>query len=148
MTNILKASPYDLISKAADELKNQKLVQPLPWSTFVKTGAHRERLPDNPEWWYVRAAAILRSVARLGPIGTQKLRTKYGGKKMRGYQPAEFAKGSGSIIRKILQQLESANLIAQASKGVHKGRILTAKGTSFLDKIAINIAKQAQKENQ
>ncbi|MEK6901854.1 MAG: 40S ribosomal protein S19, partial [Nanoarchaeota archaeon] len=89
---------------------------------------------------------ILRSVAKLGPVGTQKLRTKFGGKKMRGYKPAEFAKGSGSIIRKIMQQLESAGLIAQASKGVHKGRILSAKGTSFLDKIAIDIAKQAHKE--
>lgn len=146
MTNILKVNPQNLIVKAADELKTQKLVQPLLWSRFVKTGAHRERLPDDPDWWYTRSAAILRSVAKLGPVGTQKLRTKFGGKKMRGYQPAEFAKGSGSIIRKIMQQLESSGLIIQASKGVHKGRVLSAKGTSFLDKIAIDIAKQAHKE--
>jgi small subunit ribosomal protein S19e len=112
----------------------------------VKTGHHKERLPDNEDWWYYRSAAILRSIAKLGPIGTAKLRTKYGGKKNRGHQPEKVFKASGSIIRKILQQLEKSQLIQQTKKGVHKGRILTPKGTSFLDKIAIQILKAEKKE--
>jgi ribosomal protein S19E (S16A) len=36
-------------------------------------------------------------------------------------------------------------LIKQAEKGTHKGRILSPKGISFLDKIAIQIAKAARK---
>lgn len=147
MSQALSVEPNNLINKVAEELKKQKLVQPLDWSKFVKTGHHKARLPDNPDWWYYRAAAILRSLHKLGPIGTEKLRTKYGGKKRRGHKPEHFYKASGSIIRKILQQLEKAGLIKQAEKGVHKGRLLTPQGISFLDKIAVPLAKQARKES-
>ncbi len=146
MTHILKVDPNELVNKAALELKSQKLVQPTDWSKFVKTGHHKERLPDDEDWWYFRSAAILRSIARLGPIGTQKLRRKYGGKKNRGHKPEHFYIASGSIIRNILQQLEKSELIKQVEKGVHKGRVLTPKGVSFLDKMAVQIAKQARKD--
>ena len=143
MTHILAVNPQDLITQAAEELKKQKLVEPTEWANFVKTGRHKERLPDDPDWWYHRSAALLRTVASRGPVGTQKLRHKYGGKKNRGHKPEKFFPASGSIIRKILQQLEKAQLVKQAEKGVHKGRVLTPKGTSFLDKIAVQIAKKA-----
>ena len=145
MTHILAVDPAQLISKAAEELKKQQLVKAPDWSQFVKTGHHKERHPEHPDWWYHRSASMLRSIAKLGPVGTEKLRTKYGGRKNRGHQPEAFFKASGSIIRKSLQQLETAGLIAKAQKGVHKGRILTPKGISFLDKIAVQIAKTAQK---
>lgn len=145
MTHIKLINPNELINKAAEELKKQNLVQPLEWSKFVKTGQHKERLPDNKDWWFYRAAAILQSISRLGPIGTQKLRTKYGGRKRRGHKPGRFHRASGSIIRKILQQLETAELIKQTEKGAHKGRVLTPKGISFLDKIAVGISKTREK---
>ncbi len=146
MTHILAVNPNDLIKQAADQLKKEKLVQPPEWSGFVKTGHHKERLPDSPDWWYHRSAAILRAIANLGPVGTEKLRTKYGGKKNRGHKPEHVYKASGSIIRKSLQQLEKAELIKQVEKGAHKGRILTPKGVSFLDKIAVQISKKARSE--
>jgi len=49
-------------------------------------------------------------------------------------KPEKFYKGSGNIIRKILQQLEKAELIKQNEQG-RKGRIVTNKGRSFLDKL-------------
>lgn len=142
MTHILKVNPNALINTAAEELKKQSLVQPPDWSKFVKTGHHKERLPDNPDWWYFRSAAVLRTVARLGPIGTEKLRVKYGGKKNRGHKPEHTYKASGSILRKVLQQLENSGLVKQTEKGVHKGRVLTPKGVSLLDKIAVQLAKK------
>lgn len=148
MTHIQLVDPNALINQAALELKKQNLVQPLDWSKLVKTGHHKERLPDNPDWWYYRAAAILKSIYRLGPIGTQKLRTKYGGKKNRGHKPEHFYKASGSIIRKILQQLEASELIKKEDKDIHKGRVLTSKGISFLDKIAVQLSKQATLERK
>ncbi len=146
MTHILTVNPSELNKKVAAELKNQQLVQPATWAKFVKTGHHKERLPDDSEWWYIRAAAILRSVARMGPVGTEKLRTKYGDRKRRGYKPAKFYPASGNHLRKILQQLEKSGLVKQTEKGVHKGRILTPKGTSLLDKIAVQISKQERKD--
>ena len=142
MTNILSVNPNELINKAAAELKKQNLVKPEEWAKFVKTGHHKERRPDDQDWWYFRSAAILRSIANLGPIGTQKLRTKFGGKKNRGHKPEKFYQASGSIIRNILQQLETSGLIRQTEKGVHKGRILTKEGASFLGKISSEIVKE------
>ncbi|MBS3127422.1 30S ribosomal protein S19e [Candidatus Woesearchaeota archaeon] len=145
MTHILEVNPNSLVNKAAEELKKQKLVEPTEWSKFTKTGRQKERLPDSPDWWYHRSAAVLRSVAKLGPVGTEKLRTKYGGKKNRGHKPERFYKASGSVIRNILQQLEKSGLIKQTEKTSHKGRVLTPQGTSFLDKLAVQIAKEARK---
>ena len=141
MSQILIVNPNELIDKAAEELKKQKLVEPTEWSKFVKTGHSKQRLPDNDDWWFYRSAAILRSIAKLGPVGTQKLRTKYGSKKNRGHKPEKFFEASGSIIRKILQQLEKSELIKQTKIGVRKGRVLTPKGNSLLNKIAVQIDK-------
>jgi small subunit ribosomal protein S19e len=123
-----------VIEKTANALKKIPEMQPPEWSQFVKTGVHKERPPVDENWWYVRSASILKKISRLGPIGVNKLRKKYGGKKNRGHKPEKRFDASGNIIRKILQQLEKANFIEQTSKGVHKGRILTPKGKSFLDK--------------
>lgn len=144
MTNIFAVNITELNKRVAEELKKQKLVQPTEWAKFVKTGHNKQRLPDSPDWWYHRSAAILRSIAKLGPIGTEKLRTKYGGLKNRGHKPERFFKASGSIIRNMLQQLEKSELIKQVEIGVHKGKILAPKGTSLLDKIAVQLAKKSK----
>ncbi len=141
MTTIYDVDTNDLIEKAAKQLKDQKLISPPEWSKFVKTGVHKQRPPVDASWWYIRAAAILRTVYRQGPIGVSKLRTKYGGKQNLGYKPEHHFKGSGSIARKILQQLEKSGLIKQDQRGVHKGRVITPKGKSLLDKIAAQMAK-------
>ena len=102
MTHINLVNANELVQRAAKQLKSDSLVSPLEWSKFVKTGHHKERLPSDKNWWYFRSAAVLKSVSKLGPVGTEKLRTKYGGKKNRGHKPEHFYKASGSIIRKIL----------------------------------------------
>lgn len=131
-----------LIEEVAKELHNFNEIKPPVWTVFVKTGMHKERPPKRADWWYVRAAAVLRSVRRLGPVGVEKLRGKYGGKKNMGHKTEHVFKGSGSIIRKVLQQLESAGLIKKGEKGVHKGRIITPKGISLMDKAAVKLYKE------
>jgi small subunit ribosomal protein S19e len=138
--------PNDLIEKAAEELKKNEAIKAPVWATFAKTGVHKERAPADPDWWYARVAAVLRAVCTLGPIGVQKLRTKYGGKKNRGHQPSIFRKGSGSVIRKALQQLDKAGFTKFEEKGVHKGRIITKEGKLFLKKVADSIKPKVKKE--
>lgn len=136
MTSVFDIKPSELIEKAAAELKKLEVMKMPGWAMFVKTSTARERPPIDPDWWYARAASILRKLYILNkPIGTNKLRNKYGGKKNRGHKPEKFYKGSGKIIRVILQQLEKAEFIKKIDKGVHKGRIITSKGKSFLDKL-------------
>jgi len=134
MATIYDANTQELIKKAAEALKDK--IKAPEWSMFVKTGVSRERPPVEKDWWYMRAASILRKVYLLGPIGTNKLRVKYSGRKNRGYVPEKTFKGSGKIIRAILQQLEQGGFIKKEEKGVHKGRIITPQGKSFLDKLS------------
>ena len=141
MPTIYDVPVNDLIEKVAKELKNVPEIKPPSWSVFAKTGTHKERPPARDDWWHVRCAAVLRSVRNLGPVGVQKLRTKYGGRKRRGHKTEHFYKGSGNVIRKALQQLESAGLIKHDKEGIHKGRIATPKGISLLDKAAVSIYK-------
>ena len=139
MTTMYDVDPQELVTKAAEQLKKVPEIKAPAWAPFAKTGTHKERPPVNDDWWYIRSASVLRTIYRLGPVGVSKLRTKYGGKKNRGVKKEHFFKGSGSILRKSMQQLEKAGLIKFVEKGVHKGRVITPKGKSFLDKIATQI---------
>ncbi|MCF2135794.1 MAG: 30S ribosomal protein S19e [Candidatus Thorarchaeota archaeon] len=131
-----------LIRRLAQELKTRKEIQPPEWASYVKTGAHKERAPDDTEWWYTRSASILRKIYLRGPIGTQRLRVEYGGRKRRGTKPNRFQKGSGAIVRNILQQLERAGFVKRRG---NKGRELTDIGRSFMDKLASMIKQELEK---
>ncbi len=129
----------ELILKTAAELEKMSDITPPSWSDFAKTGPHKERAPIQKNWWHIRAAAILQTLQKKGPIGVSKLRTKYGGRKNRGHQPDKFCRASGNILRKILQQLEKAGLAAKEEKGPHKGRVITPQGAKLLGKAAAEI---------
>jgi len=128
-----------LIERVAEELKKYDEIKPPEWAAFVKTGSHKQRPPQQRDWWYIRAASLLRTVYLHGPVGVERLRTKYGGRKDRGVRPEHFRKASGHIIRLILQQLESVGLV---EKVPGRGRKITSKGASLLDKVAAEIIKE------
>ncbi len=128
-----------LIEKLAEKLKGT--VTPPSWAEYVKTGHGKQRPPVRQDWWYVRSAAILLSVQKLGPVGVSKLSVKYGNKKNKGYKPEKFASGSTNIIRKVLQQLEAGKLIKQQEKDVHKGRILTSQGLKLINECSKEVLK-------
>jgi len=125
-----------VVKTLAAELKRQNVVVPPDWAAFAKTGHHREHAPVDADWWYVRAASVLRTIYLRGPIGTEKLRVRYGGRKNRGVAPDRFFPAGGNHLRKILQQLEAAKLVAQAEKGVHKGRLVTPLGRKLIHAVA------------
>ncbi len=137
MSSVREVSADKLISSLKEVLKKVKELEPPVWSKFVKSGVHRERPPEQEDFWHIRAAAILRRLYLDGQVGTERLRVYFGGRKQRGYAPPRFRKASGNILRKILQQLEKAGLVEKNKKG----RKLTSKGRSFIDKIAKESAK-------
>ncbi len=137
MTTVFDVPADVLITEVAEEFKNNDKINPPAWSNFVKTGVHKERKPENKDWWYVRLASILRRVYMDGPVGVMSLRTFYGGKKDRGVTPEVFRKGSGSIIRNALHQLEDAGYV----EIVEGGRVVTPEGRSFMDKKSGEIIK-------
>ncbi|MBS3064477.1 MAG: 30S ribosomal protein S19e [DPANN group archaeon] len=137
MVSLFDVSPQVLAKETATELKG-KFEAP-SWASIVKTGANKERPPLQSDWWHLRAASILRTIYKDGPVGVSKLRSRYGSRKNRGVKPHKFTKASGNIIRKILQQLEKTGLVQQKKIGVHKGRIITPAGASLLSRAASKV---------
>ena len=122
------------IEKLKEELKKIECVKCPDSLRFVKTGVNVERPPQQEDFWYIRSAAILRKLYLYGrPVGVQRLRVAFGGKRRRGHKPAHFRKAGGKIIRLMLQQLEEAGLVKKDDK--RRGRVLTAQGQKFLDGI-------------
>lgn len=121
-----------LVAAIAERLRTCKLVNPPPWIWYVKSGMHRERAPADPEaFWYARCASLLRKLY-FTPMGVARFRKIYGGRKKRGAAPERKALASGAIIRRALQQLESAGLVQKGKKG----RELSPKGISFINAVA------------
>ncbi|WP_292727483.1 30S ribosomal protein S19e [Methanoculleus sp.] len=139
MTTVYDIPADMFIRQAAEELKKNPQIQPPDWAAFAKTGVHKEMPPENDDWWYVRAASVLRRIYTDGPVGAQRMRSIYGGKRNRGPAPSQFRKGSGAIVRKLFQQLEATGYVSQ-TRG---GRTVTAAGRSFLDNIANGLKAQA-----
>jgi small subunit ribosomal protein S19e len=141
-------TPYDvpaqkLIEKLAKYLKeNVDQVHPPTWAAVAKTGSHVEKQPQNPDWWYVRAASILRKIYAHEPIGLEKLRSDYGGRKGFTVKPNHASKSGGSNIRKILQQLEQAGLIQTVRP---QGRKMSSKGRKLVQEVAEDLQKELVK---
>ena len=130
----LKSDEYN--TQLAEILKSMPEFKAPEWSAFVKTGISRQRPPVETDFWYKRAASILRQIYVHRVTGVNRLRTRYGGRLNRGMRPERFRKASGKIIRTILQQAEAAGLIEKYNEpGKRAGRVLTLKGKEFLDSI-------------
>jgi small subunit ribosomal protein S19e len=140
MVSVKDVDPQKLVEKLKEELKKIEEIKEPNWAKFVKSGTHRQRPPEQKDFWYIRAASILRRIYLDGPVGVERLRNYYGGKKNYGQAPEHFVKSSGKIIRTILQQLENAGLVEKES-GKKKGRKITPKGRKFLDRIAYEVSK-------
>ena len=135
MVNAHDVPSNKLISALAEQMKSVPAVQKPDWARYVKTGSHAERPPINSDWWFTRAASLLRKLYIHGPVGLTDLTRAYGGTKALHYYPKHHRDAGGSNIRKILKQLEQAELVAKTPRG----RVLTPKGRAMLDRASKDI---------
>lgn len=145
MTTVYDVPADPLLKKVADKIKTMKEFTPPEWAPYVKTGVHKERQPEQKDWWHVRVAAVLRKVYMNGPIGTERLSALFGGAVDRGSAPNIAKKGSRSIVRASLHQLEKAEFVGKAE--ANRGRIVLAKGKSILDDAAHEVKMELGKKN-
>jgi small subunit ribosomal protein S19e len=146
MTTYFDIPANMLISALADKLSDSKDIVAPDWSEYVKTGVDRERPPTQENWWSIRAASLLRKVAKQGPVGVTTLAQTYGTVMNNGAGPNTPGVASRHIIRTALQQLEAAGLVEMvATKEVdtedgkqqlYSGRKLTSAGQKLLDEVA------------
>ncbi len=127
-----------LLPRLAEQLKSRAAVAPPPWSSFVKTGVHKQRAPSQPDWWYLRSASVLRKIYLHGATGVARLSADYGGKRDRGSAPYHARTGSRAVLREIVHQLERSGLV-QPMK--NRGRRLSPEGVRLLDTVSRDVLK-------
>lgn len=144
MVTALEVPADKLIAKLAVYIKeNVPEVKPPVWAKFAKTGCFKESPPQNTDWWYYRVASILRKLYKAGkPVGLNELRREYGGRKRKGVAPERSYRAPGNAIRKMLQQLEQAQLVRKT----REGRLLTPQGRALLDRIALEVLEDLTRE--
>lgn len=125
--------------KLAETLKKMPDFKMPEWAEYVKSSPSKSRPIDDPDFWHKRAASILKQIYNKKIVGVNRLRTRYGSKKNKGYAPAKYGKAGGKIIRTVLQQADKAGLTeiigVKDGKGKRAGRQLTKKGKELLDSI-------------
>lgn len=138
MVLVYDVEPGKLIMEAAKRLEAMGLPRP-HYLDFVKSGAHAERRPSQKNFWYLRCASIMRK-AYIAPVGVNRLRVHYGGRKKRGVARERFVRASGSIIRRAFLALEKVGFLEKTKSG----RRITPAGQKFLDGIARDILNESK----
>jgi len=133
MVTVYDVPAEKLILKAAEKLKNNSLIVPPEWAEYARTGRHTEKAPSQEDWWFTRAASVLRKIYVKGPMGSSRLAAEYGGYADKGSKPNRAVKGSRNIARKCMMQLESAGFLVSKGK---EGRAISPSGMSLLDNAA------------
>src|SRR5438876_10550197 len=114
-------------------------ITPPPWTEFAKTGAHKERPPQNPDWWYFRCASLLRKMYVRGSVGVSRFRVQYGVRVGHGNRPAHHVPAGGSAIREPLEQLQKAEVVAADGK---KARKRTSEGIALFNRTSDEVVKK------
>lgn len=136
MANIYEVESDALVRHAAEKLKEEGIPMP-EYINYVKSGAGKERPPTSRSFWYVRCASVMRQAYVNGPIGVSKLRTRYGSRQRHVVHRPHHRRAGGSIIKDAFDALEGKGYV----KKTKEGRVITAKGRSFLDKAAGELLK-------
>lgn len=144
MTTVYDVPPGILIERLKEQLEKEGKVKPPEWAPFARTGAHTEKAPVQKDWWYRRLAAVLRKVYLNGPVGATHLAAEFGGRRDDGSAPYHPVRGSRSIAREAMQQLEALGYVSKIEK---KGRVITPQGRKVLDRLATEILKDLAKSN-
>jgi small subunit ribosomal protein S19e len=121
------------INAYAQFLKRQGKLAIPGWVDTVKTGASRELPPQDPDWFYVRAASVARHVYLRKTVGVGRIAKAHGSAKNRGSRPSHHVDASRSVDRKVMQALEQLGVLEQdEEKG---GRRITQSGQRDLDRM-------------
>lgn len=89
--------------------------------------------PQDPDWFYTRAASIARHVYCRKTVGVGRLRKVHGTAKNRGSRPSKHVDASGSVDRKVMQSLAKIGILEiDEEKG---GRRITQAGQRDLDRM-------------
>jgi small subunit ribosomal protein S19e len=114
----------DALNKAlAEYLRSSELLVPPKNVDIIKTGHGKEMPPMDEDWFYKRAASVVRKLCIntikgcTSGVSVPRLSVSYGNIKNRGCRPSKNVRGSKGYLRKILQDLEKCDWVVKAEKG-------------------------------
>jgi len=124
------------VKAMAQQFKREGKILVPTCTDFIKTSHGRERAPQNPDWYYMRCASVLRRIYKRPGTGYGGLSKAYGNRKNRGSMPERTIRAATGPIHWACKSLEGLKLIA---KGKGKGRIVTPEGRKKADTVAFNV---------
>ncbi|KAG8345724.1 putative Ribosomal protein S19e [Trypanosoma vivax] len=104
---------------------------------IVKSSHGRERAPQNPDWYYIRCAAVLRAVYMRPGVGYGGLSKRFASKKNRGSRPEITTRASKGLLHWCCKSLVKLGLIEKCEES---GHCITRQGRKVADTIAYKIA--------
>ena len=125
-----------LTTAIAAHLKQEGKLNVPAWVGDVKTSSYKVYVPDNEDWFYVRAASIMRRLCKR-TAGIGSLTKVYGGKTRKMVKPAISTRASKNPNRKAVQALEALGWLKMGTKG----RVPTAEGINAVLNIADLVLK-------
>jgi len=143
MPGVRDISADEFIAAYSSHLKRSGKLEVPNWADIVKTGAYKELAPYDPDWFYVRAAAIARHIYLRKHVGIGALAKLHGGRNRRGNRPSHHADCSTSVQRKVCQALEKIGVLELAADG---GRKISQDGQRDLDRIATAVVEAARED--
>jgi len=143
MPGVRDISADSFIDAYASHLKRSGKLEVPVWVDLVKTGSYKELAPYDPDWYYVRAAAVARHIYLRKHVGIGSLTKLHGGRHRRGNRPSHHAESSASVQRKVCQSLEKIGVLEKAPDG---GRRISQDGQRDLDRIATAVVETAKEE--
>lgn len=137
MPGIKDCKPDVFVAKLAAHLKNERKLTPGAWTIFAKTAAAKVISPTDQDWYYIRAASMLRQAYNKGSLGTNACRNLYGCAKNGKSVPHHFSLASGKIHREILRGLVSAGYMKVEDRNDQcPRRVLSPQGKRALEQLA------------
>ncbi|KAL0373275.1 UNVERIFIED_CONTAM: 40S ribosomal protein S19-3 [Sesamum radiatum] len=86
----LRTTPF--VKAYAAHFKRSGKTELPEWTDIVKIGVLKELAPYDPDWYYIRDAAMARKIYLRGGLGVGAFRRIYGGSKRNGSRPPHFGK--------------------------------------------------------
>ncbi|TFK74787.1 ribosomal protein S19e [Pluteus cervinus] len=145
MPGVRDISADQFIVAYASHLKRSGKLEVPTWADIVKTGAFKELAPYDPDWYYVRAAAVARHIYLRKDVGVGALTKLHGGRNRRGNRPSHHAICSSNVQRKVCQSLEKIGVLEQSDNG---GRRISQDGQRDLDRIASTVIEEARNNEE
>ncbi|GMK60096.1 hypothetical protein CspeluHIS016_0903130 [Cutaneotrichosporon spelunceum] len=145
MPGVRDISAEDFIKAYSAHLKRSGKLEIPTWVDIVKTGPQKELAPYDPDWFYVRAAAIARHIYLRKHVGVGALAKLHGTKHRRGVRPGHHRDSATGVERNVVQALEKIGVLEGHPDG---GRKISQDGMRDLDRIATAVLETQRDEEE